>query len=257
MMPHSANESDSRPIDAGLWASWREACQRLGVSVDDGMQERLGRFYTLLTDANRVMNLTRVTAPEEFLDRHLLDSLSLSPFIPGGAHLADIGSGAGFPALPLAVVRPDVTVTAVEATEKKCRFIESVRQALDLPNLSVRRERAEVLGRDAGFRERADVVTARAVAALPILLELCLPLVKVGGVFLAMKGCAYEEELAASDKALQALGGTLKAVHTFEDLRLAGSRLLLLEKTHPTPATYPRSMAGMKAGWKSPRRGGG
>lgn len=253
MMPHSTHESASESIDAGLWSSWREACRRLDVSIDDRMQERLHRFYALLTDANRVMNLTRITAPEDFLYRHLLDSLSLSPFVPSGAHLVDIGSGAGFPALPLAVCRPDVTVTAVEATEKKCRFIESVRQTLDLSNLSVRRERAEALAYDSGFRERADRVTARAVAALPVLLELCLPFVKVGGLFLAMKGCAYEEELAASDTALSVLGGSLKAVHTFEEPRLEAARLLLFEKTHPTPATYPRSMAGIKAGFHGVR----
>lgn len=228
-------------IEQDAWAQWNTACQALGVSITPDVQEKLAHFYELLQAGNRVTNLTRITAPEDFLYRHLLDSLTISSHIPAQAKVTDVGSGAGFPAIPLAITRPDVTVVAVESVGKKCQFIHSVQETLSLPNLQCRHERSETLGQDPTLRQRMDVVTARAVAALPVLLELCLPLVKVGGVFLAMKGTSYESELQASKTALKTLGGRLKDVQTFAHPRLEGSRLLVIEKIAKTPAAYPRN----------------
>jgi 16S rRNA (guanine527-N7)-methyltransferase len=232
--------------DTIQWTQWRTDCQRLGVPVTDEQQARFERFYAQLVEANRSVNLTRITALEDFLYRHLLDSLTLAPLIPPQARLADIGSGAGFPAIPLAIARPDVTVTAVESIGKKCRFIQAVQESLPLPNVIVRAERSEALGQHPDTRERFDCVTARAVAALPVLLELCLPLVRPGGLFLAMKGLSYEAELTAAKQALKTLGGELKEVKTFPHPKLEGSRLLVIAKTRPTPKPYPRS-AGLAA----------
>lgn len=223
------------------WRQWQDDCQALGVSVSEVQRTQFERVYEHLIEANRTVNLTRITAPEEFLYRHLLDSLTLSPLIPPNARLADIGSGAGFPSIPLAIARPDVTVTAVESIGKKCKFIQDTKDKLELANLSVLNARSEDLSRKAESRETFDVVTARAVAALPTLLELCLPLVRPGGLFLAMKGLSYEEELNASAKALKTLGGRFKEVQSFPHPRLEGSRLLVIEKVARTPDAYPRS----------------
>lgn len=227
--------------DTAQWTQWRTACQELGVPITDPQQARFEQFYQQLVETNRSVNLTRITALEDFLYRHLLDSLTLAPLIPQQASLADIGSGAGFPAIPLAIVRPDVAITAVESVGKKSQFIQAVKEALGLTNLSILNDRSETLGHQPSNREQFDCITARAVAALPVLLELCLPLVKTGGLFLAMKGLSYEAELAASGPALKTLGGKLQEVKTFSHPKLEGSRLLIIEKIRPTPKQYPRS----------------
>ncbi len=231
------------------WNTWRNACQELGVSVSDAQEAQFRRFYELLIETNRHTNLTRITELEDFLYRHLLDSLTLTPLIPDNARLIDIGSGAGIPSLPLAIVRPDLTITAVDSVGKKCKFMEETAATLKLSGFTVLNRRSEELGQDAQLREQFDVVSARAVAALPVLLELCLPLTKVGGQFLAMKGLSYESELEASPNALKVLGGTLKEVKTFQHPSLSGSRLLVIEKHKPTPRQYPRK-TGLPA--KSP-----
>lgn len=239
-------------IEAGQWRQWQEDCQSVGVDISEAQQALFARFYALLSEANQTVNLTRITAPEDFLYRHLLDSLTIAPLIPANASVADIGSGAGFPAIPLAILRADIQMIAVESVGKKCNFIHACQEALNLANLTVLNLRSEDLGRKTGAphpqnrREQLDVVTARAVAALPALLELCLPLLKKGGRFLAMKGLNYEAELNASGNALKLLGGKLLEVKTFEHPRLKDSRLLVFEKTTRTPDIYPRT-AGLPA----------
>ena len=213
----------------------------MGLNLSDQQQSQLQRFYDYLLEINQHTNLTRITALEDFLYRHLLDSLTLVPFLPSGANIADIGSGAGFPALPLAIVRPDIQVTAVESVGKKCTFIRECAAQLNLSNVTALNQRSENLGHDPKFREQFDIVTARAVAALPSLLELCLPLVKAGGLFLSMKGLNYETELATAKNALKTLGGRLEEVKTFPQPSLAGSRLLIIQKVQVTPAKYPRN----------------
>jgi 16S rRNA (guanine527-N7)-methyltransferase len=228
------------------WTQWRKACHALGIELADHQQSLFQQLYHQLTEANRSVNLTRITALEDFLYRHLLDSLAIAPLLSPSARVADIGSGAGFPALPLAIVRPDLQITAVESIGKKSNFIQAIQTSLNLENLTVLNERSENLGHQKPMREQFDAVTARAVAALPALLELCLPLVRVGGQFLAMKGLSYEAEIEASNTALKVLGGKLLEVKTFSHPKLEGSRLLIIEKTGRTPDTYPRS-AGLPA----------
>jgi 16S rRNA (guanine527-N7)-methyltransferase len=222
------------------WTVWRNAAQELGIEISDAQEMQFKGFYAHLIEFNQHTNLTRITELEDFLYRHLLDSLTLAPLIPQNARLIDIGSGAGFPALPLAIIRPDLSVIAVDSVGKKCKFIEEAAENLKLSSFTVRHQRSEELGQDAQLREQFDIVSARAVAALPVLLELCLPLIKVGGAFLAMKGLSYEGELEASQNALNILGGAVKEVKTFNHPSLSGSRLLVIEKTKPTPRQYPR-----------------
>lgn len=222
------------------WHAWRKAAQDLGVEISDAQEAQFRQFYKQLLETNRHTNLTRITELEDFLYRHLLDSLTLAPLTPPNARLIDIGSGAGFPALPLAIARPDLTVTAVDSVGKKCKFMQETAEKLKVSGFTARNQRSEELGQDPQLREQFDLVSARAVAALPVLLELCLPLLKVGGSFLAMKGLSYEGELEASQNALKVLSGAVKEVKTFVHPSLSGSRLIVIEKTRPTPRQYPR-----------------
>lgn len=234
------------PTDENInhWDQWGEDCALIDVPLSEEQIRAFQCFYELLVEANKTTNLTRITALEDFLYRHLLDSIAVSPLIPNGSKLADIGSGAGIPAIPLAIARPDLQITAVESVGKKCAFIRSAQESLNLSNLEVVNERSEDLGRNPDYREKFDTVTARAVAALPVLLELCLPLTKPGGKFLAMKGLSYEAELEASARALKTLGGQFKQLHTFTHPKLEAARILEFDKTTPTPSQYPRQ-AGM------------
>lgn len=228
------------------WHAWQDACESLGIPAIAGNLALLKDFealYARLLAYNEKVNLTRITEPEDFLYRHLLDSLALAPFIPEGARVADVGSGAGFPAIPLAMARPDITVTAIEAVGKKCAFIEEIREALNLQDrLWVVKGRSDELGRKPEFREKFDVVTARAVARLRILLEYCIPLLDPAGVFLAPKGSAtYEQELTESGKALHLLRAELADTVCFDHPKLSGSVLLIFSKMESTPETYPRA----------------
>lgn len=201
------------------------------------------QLYELLLAANAHTNLTRLTSPEDFANRHVQDSLTLLPWIPEKSRLIDLGSGAGFPALPLAIERPDIHVTAVESVGKKCRFIEETAQALGLTNVTVINDRAEALGREAAYREQYNVVTARALAALPVLLEYAMPLVSYpDGCFIAFKGPQYVAELAEAQTAVMTLKTKLSDVIVSEQPELQGSTLLRFIKTGPMPAAYPRAV---------------
>lgn len=203
--------------------------------------EQYSRFYDALIAYNEHVNLTRITEPVDFLYRHLLDSLLPLPWIPSGANIADVGSGAGFPALPLAMARADIHVTAIESTGKKCKFLEQIRQDFGLSErFTVLSERVETLARQKTYREKFDIVTARGVASLPTLLEFALPLLRPGGRFLALKGPKHEEELERSMDALDALHAELQAIQTFQVPELKGSVLMIFEKTGKTPKLYPR-----------------
>ena len=227
-----------------LWDTWQTGCRALGIRLEATQRSVFERFYVRLMQANQTTNLTRITTEEDFLYRHLLDSLAIAPLLPSGATLVDVGSGAGFPAIPVAIIRPDVSILAVDAVLKKCRFMESMQTACALANLTVLHARAETLGQTLGCREWFDVVTARAVAKLPVLLEWCLPLVKVGGQFLAMKGVHYDAERSAAENALKTLGGRFVQVILPPHPQLAGSRILRFDKVRMTAKIYPRP-AGM------------
>ena len=203
---------------------------------------------------NEHLNLTAIIEPEAVILRHYADSLTLASLIPSGAKVADIGSGAGFPAIPLAIARPDLHVTAIDGTGKRVRYMEETAAMLGLANFKALTLRAETGGRDPALRGKFDVATARAVAALPVLSELCLPYVKVGGLFLAMKSREAEEELAAASRAIRTLGGgdvtlesiTLTAPHEPEPLTRT---IISIRKLTPTAPQYPRDFAQIK---KSP-----
>lgn len=197
------------------------------------------RLAELLLEWNGRMNLTAITGKEEIYRKHFADSLTAAEFLPNGATLLDVGCGGGFPTLPLALARPDLRVTALDSTAKKLRFVEAAAKELSLPVVTLC-GRAEELGKGAPYRECFDCVTARAVARLPVLCEWCLPFVRVGGAFVALKGAAGEEELREAENAVALLGGKVETVRR----RTVGGEsrvILVIRKIAPTPAKYPRN----------------
>ncbi|MDR1464044.1 MAG: 16S rRNA (guanine(527)-N(7))-methyltransferase RsmG [Oscillospiraceae bacterium] len=225
----------------------RAAAADAGVALNRMAAEQLEHYALRLLRENEKYNLTAITAPEEVLYKHFLDSLlPLAKFPPPeGASLLDVGTGAGFPGLVIAIARPDLRVTLLDSAGKKVRFLAETACELGVPARTLQ-GRAEELARGE-LRGRFDLVTARAVAALPVLCEYCLPLVKPGGAFLALKGQQGREELAQAARAIALLGGetaeqTEIAEATLGENGCFGQRtLLLIRKISQTPTKYPRN----------------
>jgi len=210
--------------------------------------ENARRFSTLcemLIETNEHINITAVTDPRGIVLRHFADSVSAASLIPEGAAVIDVGCGGGFPALPLAIVRPDLEIVALDSTAKKLKFTERAARSLSL-NVKTLTARAEETALLPERRERYDVCISRAVARLNVLCELCMPLVRVGGVFIAMKGSDADNELTEADNAIRVPGGKLAGVKRFR-LSDAGERALItVEKVAHTPYDYPRQYAKIK-----------
>jgi 16S rRNA (guanine527-N7)-methyltransferase len=192
---------------------------------------------------NAQMNLVASSTLADFTRRHVLDSLALATAIPRlPSSLADVGSGAGLPGIPLAIIWPATQVTLIESIGKKAHFLRHVAASLPLPNVQVVTERAEVLGLSPQHRERYDLVTARAVANLATLAEYCLPLCAVGGSWLAPKGPDISAELSDAAPAIATLGGTIEGVYDVVIPDEPTRALIVVSKVRPTPADYPRAV---------------
>ncbi len=221
------------------------AARRAGLEIDASMTCQLGLFIDRLKEVNQVMNLTTITEDEAIAIQHLEDSWQLVPHIPSGSRVIDVGTGAGFPGLALKIVRPDLDMTLLDATRKKILYLEELILDLGLDRVWAIQGRAEEKGRDPHFREGFQVALARALAPLPQLVELCLPLVGEGGRFIAMKG--RDSELGSASNALDRLGGSVEDLLTYQLPQTQEPRtLVLIRKTGPTPAPYPRRMALIK-----------
>ncbi len=205
--------------------------------------DRFVMLTEIMLTENEKYNLTAITDPAKIALSHYADSALLAPFIPEGARVCDVGCGAGFPTLPLAIIRPDLTFLAVDSTAKRISYVENTAAALGLTNVKAVCQRAEELSRG-DLRESFDTVTARAVAALPILCELCLPLARVGGQFLAMKGRQAKFELADAKRAIPTLGARL---NRFCEVNLVGGDedalhpIIVIDKISKCPDKYPRA----------------
>ena len=215
-----------------------ELAEGYALQLTAGDVRQLGRFLDLLFEANTRMNLTRIADREQAWSRHVLDSLSLLPFLEAcrAGNMLDLGAGGGFPGLPLAIVRPDLPVTLLEATGKKARFLAETATSLGLENVTVLSERAETLGSaEGGGRFAWDVVTARAVGPMRVLLELALPLVVQGGYLLAIKGERAGEEIKAAAAALATLKATVESTR-----RTPSGTIVVVRRDGPIPRMYPR-----------------
>lgn len=222
----------------------RNDLQKLGLTIDDDRLARLAAYLHLLLDVNRRINLTAIREPDAAWRRLIIDSLTLLPGlepIPAGSRLIDIGSGGGLPGVPVAIARPDLKVTLLEATGKKARFLQQCADELPLPNVDVLAARAEEAGQDPARRQRYDVAVSRAVGPMPEVLEYSLPLVKVGGLVLAMKGPQVEQELDAAGDALSLLGaGDLQVFEAYPASFGQDLVIVSIRKDRPTPKAYPR-----------------
>ncbi len=221
-----------------------EKAKAVGVKLTPAQAAQFEVYLELLLKRNEEVNLTAVTDPEEAAVKHFADSLTLlrAVELKPGAKLCDVGTGAGFPGLPVKILRPDLEVTLLDSTNKRLVFLREVCDALRLSGVTLLHKRAEEAGRDSKLRERFDVVTARAVANLNILAEYCVPLVKMKGVFAPMKGPGLSEELEAAEKALETLGCNLRRVETFTlpDKESSARNIAVFQKTRFTPKEYPR-----------------
>ena len=222
----------------------RDGLSALGLPPDAA--EPMRRYAELLLERNRVMNLTAITSEEDVARLHFLDSCALTAFADfHGKRVIDVGTGAGFPGLPLRLVEPSIRLTLLDAQRKRVDFLREVCDALGLSDVDCTQERAEAYA--AAHRERFDIAVSRAVAALPVLAELCLPLVRVGGTFLAMKSVNCDAELSNAAKAIGTLGGRVARA---SDYAIPGTdiprRVIVIEKRRPTPSGYPRAFGKIK-----------
>lgn len=217
----------------------------LGLTPPPGAVERLERYAQLLLEQNKVMNLTAITQPDQVADLHFLDcaGVALSAGL-AGKKLIDVGTGAGFPGMALKLLCPELKLTLLDSLAKRLDWLAAVCSRLGLEDVEIVHARAEEQGLKPGFRDHFDFATARAVADLRVLCELCLPFVRVGGRFLAMKAADSQEELDAARTAIQTLGGRRLEDYTYT---IPGTdvirRVAVIEKTAPTPKPYPRRWA--------------
>lgn len=212
----------------------------VGISLTGRQLRQFSRFGEMLVAWNEKINLTAITEPQEIIVKHFIDSLTLQAFLLPGA-LVDVGTGAGFPGLPLKIAMPELQVVLVDALGKRLEFIKEVIAELGLEGVETVHARAEELGRREGYREKFANVASRAVARLPVLLEYLLPLARVGGVCLAAKGSQAEQEVRESERALRVLGGQIREVAQFRLSDAAEHRsVVVISKLAPTPVGYPR-----------------
>ncbi len=219
---------------------WNQIAARAGITLSARQHALLGQYLDLLIETNKTMNLTRIVDRESAERLHIADALTLLKHLPKGSHsIVDVGSGGGVPGIPLGIARPDARILLVEATKKKAAFLQTTADALGLLNVSVSEWRAEDVARSSN-REAFDIATARAVGAIDMLAEWCLPLVRVGGRMLAMKGERITQELPVAGKAIKWVGGGPAKIYPAE---LPGAEHHVIVEIHKVATThrdYPR-----------------
>jgi 16S rRNA (guanine527-N7)-methyltransferase len=230
--------------------SLTRGAQQFNLTLGEAQQQAFDTYRRELMAWNERVNLTRIIAPEEITVKHFLDSLSLYPLLsdlPPDFSLIDVGTGAGFPGLPLKIVLPGIRLALLESTRKKTVFLQHIVDTLKLTNVTLVAARAEEAGRQPAHRQQYDVAVARAVAVLPVLAEYTLPLVKVGGMVIGQKGQNPAEEAKSAANALGILGGKIEQILPVDVPGLDAARhLIVIRKRKPTPKQYPRR-AGLPA----------
>ena len=224
----------------------KQSATAFGLALSAQQMTQFEQYWTYLAEQNQHMNLTAIHARDEAVEKHFLDSLALTGAVDlAGRRLIDIGSGAGFPGLPLKIAVPTLSVTLLDSLNKRVRFLREISEALQLESVEPVHGRAEEWVKTPGEREGYDYATSRAVAKLNILAELCLPYVTLGGAFLAMKTSHAEAEITEAGPAIRTLGGEVESQY---DYTLPGEpevtrRIVVIRKVRPTPIAYPRRFA--------------
>ncbi|MDT8903351.1 16S rRNA (guanine(527)-N(7))-methyltransferase RsmG [Anaeroselena agilis] len=224
-------------------ASLAAAAKESGIELTNAQLEAFTVYNDLLVAWNEKVNLTAITAPHEVAVKHVIDSLSCydEQVFPDDAAVIDVGTGAGFPGLPLKIYRPGIRITLLDSLNKRLNFLREIVERLGLAGVEIVHGRAEEAGRQKTHRERYMVATSRAVARLNVLAELCLPFVSMGGHFVALKGAQYRDELDEAGVAITALGGRIADVRTVRLPGLDDSRAVVyIQKISATPGAYPR-----------------
>lgn len=213
----------------------------LGISLNETQIKQFLDYYELLVETNKVMNLTAITEFDEVIEKHFLDSLSLCRIydLNREIRVLDLGTGAGFPGVPLKIAFPQIRLVLADSLNKRIKFLENVVGELSLQNVSCVHGRAEEMGRNKEYREQFDLCVSRAVANLSSLSEYCIPFVKEGGAFISYKSGEIEEEANVAKKAISVLGGELREIYKF-DLYEQKRSFVIIDKKKKTPKAYPR-----------------
>ncbi len=234
-------------MDRSKFDILEDGCQAFGVTLTDKQIEQFEKYYELLVEWNKVMNLTGITEFDEVMQKHFVDSVAAAKYaeMEKVNSLIDVGTGAGFPGIPLKIVYPHIQVTLLDSLNKRIKFLEEVVDNLGLTGIETVHGRAEDAAKKAEYREQFDLSVSRAVANLASLTEYCLPFVKVGGKFVSYKSVSVDEEITQSKKAVYVLGGEIEKVEKFNLPESDMERsLVIIEKKRSTPKKYPRK-AGM------------
>lgn len=215
--------------------------QKLGINITNEQAEKFYLYTNMLLEWNEKINLTAITEQNEVIQKHFIDSLTINKYINENARVIDVGTGAGFPGIPLKIVRDDINVTLLDALNKRINFLNEIIEQNELTNIETIHARAEEAGKNKNLRESFDIATSRAVAPLNILVEYLLPLVKIGGKCVCMKGSNAKEEIENSRNAINILGGKIEKI---EELELPDSdikrTIIVIKKEKSTQSKYPR-----------------
>lgn len=222
----------------------RKSFQQFNMELPEALYEKLDIYAEFLVEYNKNVNLTAITDPKEILYKHFIDSILLAKYaeIPENASLIDVGTGAGFPSVPLKLFRPDIKITLLDSLNKRITFLKMLCEKLDIQAEFVH-ERAEIAGKSPDFREKYDVSCARAVANMSVLSEICLPFVKAGGIFTAMKGLS--ENISDGNNAIELSGGKTENEFVY-DVSGEGRKIVVVKKISHTPTRYPRNSGQIK-----------
>lgn len=221
--------------------------KEINIELKKEQTEKFYKYMNLLLEWNEKINLTAITEPEEVILKHFVDSLTISKYIEKGTKLIDMGTGAGFPGIPLKILRDDIEITLADSLNKRINFLNEVIKELNLKNIQTVHTRAEEFGKNKKYRESFDIATSRAVANLSTLSEYLIPLVKPSGKTICMKGLEIKEEVEMAKKAIEILGGKIEQEESFNlpnsDMK---RNVIIIKKVKNTPAKYPRK-PGMPA----------
>lgn len=222
---------------------FKQALQKYHIELSEEQMEQFSIYYQMLVEWNEKINLTAITEEKEVYLKHFYDSISAAFYydLTSPKHICDVGAGAGFPSIPLKICFPHLEITIVDSLQKRIKFLNELATALKLKDVHFHHSRAEDFGRNKEFREKFDIVIARAVARMSVLSELCLPLCKVTGSFIALKGAQSIEELGDSKAAIHILGGEVVGNESFTlPMEDSERSIVIIDKVKQTPKKYPR-----------------
>ena len=227
----------------------KTSSENMNINFDKAHYEKFERYMRILQKWNEKINLTSIIEDKEIIQKHFIDSIKIFEFeeMENMEKIIDVGTGAGFPGIPIKIVKPEIKLTLLDSLNKRVKFLKEVGKELGLENIEYIHGRAEDFGNDNNYREQYDLATSRAVANMTVLSEYCLPFVKVGGYFIALKGPSVEDELRESEIALEKLGGRIKEIIEVDieesDLK---HNLVIVEKVSKTPANLPRRTVSIR-----------